>query len=190
MAAQAINGNSAGFHIGPDLPQQLVAQFRLQQTLPGIDHLVKCSRDMQSDGKGRTRLEYRIPARGLIGFRTEFMTETRGTGVLSHTSEGYEPWAGEIRARSQGVLVADRTGPVTNYSMINLQERSTLMAWRVAFLTVAILLGGALAPVIRDALGGASRSGSDSPPGSSEPPAGAQSTASPSSCLSARATAR
>jgi GTP-binding protein len=78
-------------------------------------------------GTGWIRLDYLVPARGLIGFRTEFMTETRGTGVLSHTAEGYEPWAGEIRARAQGVLVADRTGPVTNYSMINLQERSTLM---------------------------------------------------------------
>ena len=78
-------------------------------------------------GSGWIRLDYLVPARGLIGFRTEFMTETRGTGVLSHTSEGYEPWAGEIRARAQGVLVADRTGPVTNYSMVNLQERSQLM---------------------------------------------------------------
>ncbi len=78
-------------------------------------------------GSGWVRLDYLVPARGLIGFRTEFMTETRGTGVLSHTSEGYAPWAGTIQARAQGVLVADRTGPVTNYSMINLQERSTLM---------------------------------------------------------------
>ncbi len=78
-------------------------------------------------GSGWKRLDYLVPARGLIGFRTEFMTETRGTGVLSHTAEGYEPWAGEIRARAQGVLVADRTGPVTNYSMVNLQERSQLM---------------------------------------------------------------
>ena len=62
-------------------------------------------------GTGWVRLDYLVPARGLIGFRTEFLTETRGTGVLSHTSEGYEPWAGEIRARAQGVLVADRTGP-------------------------------------------------------------------------------
>lgn len=78
-------------------------------------------------GSGWVRLDYLVPARGLIGFRTEFLTETRGTGVLSHTSEGYEPWAGEIRSRERGVLVADRQGPVTNYSMINLQERSTLM---------------------------------------------------------------
>ncbi len=78
-------------------------------------------------GTGWIRLDYLVPARGLIGFRTEFMTETRGTGVISHTFEGYEPWAGEIRARSQGVLVADRQGPVTNYAMVNLQDRSQMM---------------------------------------------------------------
>ena len=73
------------------------------------------------------RLDYLVPARGLIGFRTEFLTETRGTGVLNHTFEGYEPWAGEIRARSQGVLVADRIGPATTYAMLNLQDRATMM---------------------------------------------------------------
>ncbi|WP_420450679.1 translational GTPase TypA [Ilumatobacter sp.] len=78
-------------------------------------------------GTGWVRLDYLVPARGLIGFRTEFMTETRGTGVISHTFEGYEPWAGEIRSRAQGVLVADRQGPVTNYAMVNLQDRSQLM---------------------------------------------------------------
>lgn len=78
-------------------------------------------------GSGWVRLDYLVPARGLIGFRTQFMTDTRGTGVISHTFEGHEPWAGEIRARSQGVLVADRVGPVTNYAMINLQDRSQMM---------------------------------------------------------------
>ena len=78
-------------------------------------------------GSGWVRLDYLVPARGLIGFRTQFMTDTRGTGVISHIFEGYEPWAGDIRARSQGVLVADRIGPVTNYAMINLQDRSVMM---------------------------------------------------------------
>jgi GTP-binding protein len=78
-------------------------------------------------GSGWVRLDYLVPARGLIGFRTEFLTETRGTGVLNHTFEGYEPWAGEIRARAQGVLVADRTGPATTYAMLNLQDRATMM---------------------------------------------------------------
>ena len=78
-------------------------------------------------GSGWVRLDYLVPARGLIGFRTQFMTDTRGTGVISHTFEGHEPWAGEIRARAQGVLVADRLGPVTNYAMVNLQDRSSMM---------------------------------------------------------------
>ncbi len=78
-------------------------------------------------GSGWVRLDYLVPARGLIGFRTQFMTETRGTGIISHTFEAYEPWAGEIRARAQGVLVSDRLGPVTNYAMINLQDRSQMM---------------------------------------------------------------
>jgi GTP-binding protein len=78
-------------------------------------------------GSAWVRLDYLVPARGLIGFRTEFLTETRGTGVLNHTFEGYEPWAGEIRARAQGVLVADRIGPATTYAMLNLQDRATMM---------------------------------------------------------------
>ena len=82
---------------------------------------------MANHGLGWVRLEYLVPARGLIGFRTEFLTETRGTGVLSHVYDRHEPWAGEIRARERGSLVADRTGPATTYAMINLQERSTLM---------------------------------------------------------------
>jgi GTP-binding protein len=78
-------------------------------------------------GSGWVRLEYLVPARGLIGFRTEFLTETRGTGVLFHTFEGWEPWAGEIRTRGTGSLVADRTGPATTYALINLQERATML---------------------------------------------------------------
>ena len=78
-------------------------------------------------GSGWVRLDYLVPARGLIGFRTEFLTETRGTGVISHTFEGYEPWAGEIRSRQSGVLVADRTGPATTYAMMNLQDRAAMM---------------------------------------------------------------
>ncbi len=78
-------------------------------------------------GSAWVRLDYLVPARGLIGFRTEFLTETRGTGVISHTFEGYEPWAGEIRSRQSGVLVADRTGPATTYAMLNLQDRAAMM---------------------------------------------------------------
>jgi GTP-binding protein len=83
--------------------------------------------NMVNHGLGWVRLEYLVPARGLIGFRTEFLTETRGTGVISHIFEGYEPWFGEIRARDRGSLVADRHGPATTYAMLNLQDRATMM---------------------------------------------------------------
>jgi GTP-binding protein len=71
-------------------------------------------------------MEYLVPARGLIGFRTEFLTETRGTGLLHHIHEGYEPWAGEIRTRPTGALVADRSGPTTGFALANLQDRGTM----------------------------------------------------------------
>jgi predicted membrane GTPase involved in stress response len=67
-----------------------------------------------------------VPARGLIGFRTEFLTETRGTGLLHHIHEGYEPWAGDIRTRPSGSLVADRRGATTGFALANLQERGTM----------------------------------------------------------------
>jgi GTP-binding protein len=81
---------------------------------------------MVNHGTGWVRVEYVIPARGLIGFRTEFLTETRGTGIMNHVFEGYEPWAGEIKTRLSGSLVADRTGVVTSFALFNLQERGTL----------------------------------------------------------------
>ena len=82
--------------------------------------------NMVNHGTGWVRLEYVIPARGLIGFRTEFLTETRGTGMLNHVFEGYEPWFGELRTRHSGSVVADRTGPVTGYAVANIQERAAL----------------------------------------------------------------
>jgi len=81
---------------------------------------------MVNHGTGWVRVEYVIPARGLIGFRTEFLTETRGTGIMHHVFEGYERWSGEIKTRQSGSLVADRTGVVTGYALFNLQERGTL----------------------------------------------------------------
>jgi GTP-binding protein TypA/BipA len=77
-------------------------------------------------GTGWIRLEFVVPARGLIGFRTEFMTETRGTGQLHHVFEGYEPWQGELRTRPSGALVADRSGVTTSFALLNLQERGAL----------------------------------------------------------------
>jgi GTP-binding protein len=81
---------------------------------------------MVNHGSGWVRMEYRVPSRGLIGFRTEFLTETRGTGLLHHVFDGYESWAGELRTRPTGALVADRRGPVTAYALFNLQERGTM----------------------------------------------------------------
>ncbi|SFB59625.1 GTP-binding protein [Amycolatopsis marina] len=80
---------------------------------------------MGGHGTGRIKLEYVLPARGLIGFRTDFLTETRGTGIANHVFEGYFPWAGEIRTRHSGSLVADRSGPITAYAMIQLADRGT-----------------------------------------------------------------
>jgi len=77
-------------------------------------------------GTGWIRMEYVVPARGLIGFRTEFLTETRGTGQLHHVFEGYEPWQGELRTRPSGSLVADRRGLTTQFALLNLQERGVL----------------------------------------------------------------
>ncbi|HST86545.1 MAG TPA: translational GTPase TypA [Kineosporiaceae bacterium] len=81
---------------------------------------------MTNHGSGWVRMEFVVPSRGLIGFRTEFLTDTRGTGIAHATFEGYEPWAGEIKTRPSGSLVADRAGPVTGFAITNLQERGTL----------------------------------------------------------------
>jgi GTP-binding protein TypA/BipA len=81
---------------------------------------------MVDHGTGWIRMEYVVPARGLIGFRTEFLTETRGTGLLHHVHERYEPWFGDIRTRPTGSLVADRSGPTTGFALANLQDRGTM----------------------------------------------------------------
>jgi GTP-binding protein len=81
---------------------------------------------MVNHGTGWARMEYVVPARGLIGFRTEFLTETRGTGILHHVFEGWEPWHGELRTRPTGALVSDRRGPATAFAITNLQERGSL----------------------------------------------------------------
>jgi GTP-binding protein len=81
---------------------------------------------MVNHGTGWARMEYLVPARGLIGFRTEFLTETRGAGVLHHVFEGWEPWQGEIRTRPTGSLVSDRAGNATGFAISALQERGSL----------------------------------------------------------------
>jgi GTP-binding protein TypA/BipA len=81
---------------------------------------------MVNHGTGWVRMEYLVPARGLIGFRTEFITETRGTGLMHHVFDRWEPWAGELRTRPTGALVSDRSGVAAQFALMNLQERGTL----------------------------------------------------------------
>jgi GTP-binding protein len=81
---------------------------------------------MVNHGTGWVRMEYLAPARGLIGFRTEFLTETRGTGILHHVFEDWEPWAGELRTRPTGALVSDRQGQSASFALHSLQDRGSL----------------------------------------------------------------
>lgn len=81
---------------------------------------------MTNHGSGWVRMEYLVPARGLIGFRTEFLTETRGTGLMHHVFDRYEPWHGEVKTRANGSLVADRAGATTAYAAFSVQERGAL----------------------------------------------------------------
>jgi GTP-binding protein len=81
---------------------------------------------MQNNGYGRVRLEFRIPSRGLIGFRSQFLTDTKGTGLLNHLYDGYEPWQGPLSKRQTGALVADRKGISTTYALFHLQPRGVL----------------------------------------------------------------
>jgi GTP-binding protein TypA/BipA len=82
--------------------------------------------NMVNHGTGWVRLEFLVPTRGLIGFRTEFLTETRGSGILHSVFERYEPWQGEIRTRPTGSLVADRRGPTATFALLKMQERGQL----------------------------------------------------------------
>jgi GTP-binding protein TypA/BipA len=81
---------------------------------------------MTNHGTGWVRMDYLVPARGLIGFRTEFLTETRGTGIMHHVFDRWEPWAGELLTRQSGALVADRRGETVTFSLFTLQERGSL----------------------------------------------------------------
>ncbi|HEX5225841.1 MAG TPA: translational GTPase TypA, partial [Solirubrobacteraceae bacterium] len=82
--------------------------------------------NMVNHGTGWIRLDYLVPARGLIGIRNEFLTETRGTGIMHHVFEAWEPWAGELLTRHSGALVSDRGGQTVSYSLMTLQERGQL----------------------------------------------------------------
>ena len=96
---------------------------------------------MINHGSGRVRLEFRIPARGLIGFRSQFMTDTRGTGIMNHLFAGWEPWHGAIGARSAGVLVADRAGIATAFAIFNLQERGEIFVGPTTKIYEGMIIG-------------------------------------------------
>ena len=83
--------------------------------------------EMVNHGTGWVRMDYRVPARGLVGFRTEFVIETRGTGILHHVFDGWEPWHGELRVKRNGSMVADRRGTTTTYALMSLEQRGTLL---------------------------------------------------------------
>ncbi|OGL43835.1 MAG: GTP-binding protein TypA [Candidatus Schekmanbacteria bacterium RBG_16_38_10] len=104
-----------------DIPEEFVGVVT-QQVGMRRGRMIK----MQNNGHGRVRLEFRIPAQGLIGFRSQFLTDTKGTGLLNHIFDGYEPWQGQISKRFSGALVADREGRSTTYALFHLQPRGVL----------------------------------------------------------------
>ncbi|MGH7308028.1 MAG: translational GTPase TypA [Candidatus Rokuibacteriota bacterium] len=108
-------------HLVIDIPEEFIGAIT-QKIGPRRGAMVK----MVNHGTGRVRLEYRIPARGLIGYRTEFLTDTRGTGLLNHLFDGWDIWQGDIAHRQNGALVADRLGRATGYAIDHLQARGTM----------------------------------------------------------------
>jgi GTP-binding protein len=108
-------------HLVIDIPEEFIGAVT-QKVAPRKGLMTK----MVNHGTGRVRLEYRIPSRGLIGYRTEFLTDTRGTGLLNHLFDGWDAWQGDIAHRQNGALVADRAGKTTGYAIDNLQARGTM----------------------------------------------------------------
>ncbi len=112
-------------------PVERMTVFVPEEHLGAVQKLLAARKgrveQLVNHGHGWVRIEYLVPARGLIGFRTEFMTETRGTGILHHVFESYEPWFGEIRTRNNGSMVADRRGQSTTYALLNLSERGEML---------------------------------------------------------------
>ena len=104
-----------------DVPEEYTGTLtQLMAARKGIHHKTV------NHGSGRVRLDYIVPSRGLIGFHTQFLTATRGTGLLHHVFDSYQPWYGDIPSRATGSLVADRRGQITAYAMMSLQDRGTL----------------------------------------------------------------
>jgi GTP-binding protein len=110
-------------HLVVDIPEEFIGAVT-QKLGPRRGQMVK----MVNHGTGRVRLEYRLPSRGLIGYRSEFLTDTRGTGLLNHLFDGHDEWQGEIPHRASGALVADRGGKTTAYAIDHLQPRGVLFA--------------------------------------------------------------
>jgi GTP-binding protein len=108
-------------HLVIDIPEDFIGAVT-QKVGPRKGLMTK----MVNHGTGRVRLEYRIPSRGLIGYRTEFLTDTRGTGLLNHLFDGWDEWQGDIAHRQSGALVADRAGRATGYAIDNLQARGVM----------------------------------------------------------------
>lgn len=108
-------------HLVIDLPEEFVGVVTQQV---GIRR--GRMQEMQNNGHGRVRLEFRIPSRGLIGFRSQFLTDTRGMGLLNHIFDGYDPWQGQISKRTTGAIISDRAGRTTTYALHHLQPRGTL----------------------------------------------------------------
>jgi GTP-binding protein len=108
-----------------DVPEEFVGVVT-QKVGMRKGRMQKMQTDQHKGGHGRVRLEFRIPSRGLIGFRSQFLTDTKGTGLLNHLFDGYEPWHGPLSKRQTGALVADRTGKSTPYALFHLQPRGTL----------------------------------------------------------------
>jgi GTP-binding protein len=108
-------------HLVVDVPEEFIGAVT-QKIGPRRGVMTK----MVNHGTGRVRLEYRLPSRGLIGYRTEFLTDTRGTGLLNHIFDGWDEWQGDIAHRQNGALVADRGGKTTGYAIDNLQARGTM----------------------------------------------------------------
>jgi GTP-binding protein len=133
-----------GFELQVSRPEIVTKELNGQRVEPVEDLVIDVQEDYQgvviamaggrkgtmtkmvNHGSGRVRMEFRIPARGLIGFRSQFLTDTRGTGIMNHLFAGWEPWHGAIPARAAGALVADRTGVATAYALSNLQERGEI----------------------------------------------------------------
>jgi predicted membrane GTPase involved in stress response len=124
-----------------DVPEQYVGVItqllalrkgRMERMVNHAPGLARSASGLATDGRPRrhaagwVRMEYLVPARGLIGFRTEFLTETRGTGIVHHVFDRWEPWHGELRTRPSGSLVSDRSGTVAAFALFNLQERGSL----------------------------------------------------------------